>query len=201
MPARRLAGSKTRAAHPNAGYACRRSMISTCCCPGRRCTCAARHRSADSSKVIRPVFGSTYCPVTADCEVTSSSHRCASTLRAKCLECSRPVESPYRARHLPRTHKPERLTSILTSPAAFTCGRQVAVHSWRRRLRIQVGEAASSTARCRTATAAVAATMTTAPEPLPGLEPLPDQVAGREPEHRDERQERPGHRRGTRAGR
>ena len=38
-------------------------------------------------------------PTTA--AVTPSSHRCASTLRDKCLECCLPAESRYRARHWP----------------------------------------------------------------------------------------------------
>src|SRR5699024_1171853 len=39
-------------------------------------------------------------PVTTEA-VTSSSHACPSIFLAKCLECSRPSASRYRARHFP----------------------------------------------------------------------------------------------------
>src|SRR6478735_7673840 len=51
-------------------------------------------------KLIAPARGSTYSPRTIEA-VTESSHRWPSTLRSKCLECSCPCSSRYRARHLP----------------------------------------------------------------------------------------------------
>src|SRR5690606_35924967 len=56
--------------------------------------------SHHSSTVTFRACGSTYCPVTM-LAVSSSSHRCPSTFRAKCRACSRPAASRYRARHLP----------------------------------------------------------------------------------------------------
>jgi len=44
--------------------------------------------------------GSTYRPVRT-AAVVSSSHRCASTFRAKCRACSLPAASRYRARYWP----------------------------------------------------------------------------------------------------
>lgn len=55
-------------------------------------TCRADHSPKYATNVIRPACGSAYVPVTS-VEVTSSSHCWASTLRAKCRECSLPVSS------------------------------------------------------------------------------------------------------------
>jgi hypothetical protein len=77
---------------PSVGYVCLRSALSMVNCEVTRCTWLALHCSAYALNVTRPARGSTYSPLTM-LAVTSSSHRCASALRAKCLACSLPVSS------------------------------------------------------------------------------------------------------------
>ncbi len=77
---------------PKAGTRCRRSASSTRPVVFGRHTWAAAQAVAYCSNDTRPARGSTYCPVTT-AAVVSSSQRCASTLRAKCLACSRPAAS------------------------------------------------------------------------------------------------------------